>query len=455
MKDLSMELIELIASKCQKSQDIASLSQVNRRFYASVTRLLYKHIILHGPRQYISFQGVVYGDLKSFVRILDFSSYTTRGSRWTEAKAKSLLVASEIASLIRACPNLQELYVGEEMMHAFVSPCVIKSIFNNKQQRNLETVDFTGFCDKKFTTVMSDFFGKPLPSKLKEPQPCTKVTTTATAEMIEEEDWSIPSKLKNISFYMCMALSEQQFFIPFFDKLSLSGNQLVQLDLAHTQITSQVFVSLEKSMSTITHLNLAGCHQLTCCSPLISFITQATQLQQFNLNMDFSGFACSKFCTQCLYTLMKSFSSALHTLDMGGHLNLNDELLKHVQQAPTNLQYLSISACKNISVNGLKHYLKGKKLQYLNVSKALTTTTTTMEIPRVLNELTNICDVIEISNTMGKDKLSPCIKEWKLIQQGRRFYYSKSGEDARFIYSKKLLFNDQLSPMNIYWAYSY
>ncbi|KAL0573711.1 hypothetical protein ABG067_009189, partial [Albugo candida] len=76
---------------------------------------------------------------------LDLSSYTTKGSRYSVEKAKSIVLANELANLILKCKNLKELFVGEELMHAFVSPRVIRSIFNIKN--NLTTLDFTGFCD--------------------------------------------------------------------------------------------------------------------------------------------------------------------------------------------------------------------------------------------------------------------------------------------------------------------
>jgi hypothetical protein len=455
MKDLPLELIEVIATYCccqSSSKDIASLSQVNRRFYASITRLLYKNVMIHGPRQYLSFKSsqAIY---KHYVNRLDFSSYTTRGTRWTEVQAKSVVLATEIASLIGECNNLQELFVGEEMMHAFISPLVIRSIFNSKQE-SLRAVDFTGFCDKGFTTVMSDFFGKPAESKLQE-KTCTTVTTTVGSAMDEQQHWSIPKNLTAVSFYMCMALNEQQFFIPFFDKLNTSGNQLTRLDLAHTQISSQVFAYLQNSVQSITHLNLAGCHSLTCCSPFITFIAQAKHLKQLNLNLDFSAAnAGTRFCQHCIYTLLKSVSNSIVSLDMGGHLNLNDELMMQLPAFP-KLEYLSISGCKNVSLQVLKQKIlhKKNKFKYLNLSK--TNILSTMDVlPRVLNELN--CDVIEITGlltTTKKEKLLPVYKDWKLVQQGRRFYYSKT--DPRFIYSKKLLFSDQLSPMNKYWAFSY
>ncbi|KAI8640898.1 hypothetical protein BD408DRAFT_389755 [Parasitella parasitica] len=383
--------------------------------------------MINNPRQYLLLKASIQNRyLASFVRRIDFSSYTTRGSRWTEAKARSIIVAEELADLISGCDQLEDLFVGEEMMHAFISPKVIRSIFNH--QNRLRTVDFTGFCDRSFTTLL------------------------------ELSNWSVPKKLTNISFYMCMALSQEHFFIPFFDKIRSSGNQLTRLDLAYTQITSELFVHLQNT-TTLTHLNLQGCHSLSCCSPLILFLqNNCTRLIELNLNMDFNGIGGSRFCHDCIMNILKSTNAALQSLDMGGHINLDDHVLSKLieQHHPSQLRRFSIAYCRNISLEVLQKFLDGlPNLFYLNLARTPLTIDLSC-LPRVLSRLSNGIKVIEISPFTPK-RYPMQLSEWRLSSQGRRTYYSRDSVDPKYIYSKKMLMLDNqiLSPMNKYWCYSY
>lgn len=452
MKNLSSEIIELIGSYCFTSKDKASLCQVNQFCYAATIHLLYRHVMITGPRHYLIFKRTLEQQkiLVNYVHRLDFSSYTTRGSRWTEEQAKSVMVADELASLIIRCRQLQVLLVGEEMMHAFASPLVIQSIFNCDNR--LQTVDFTGFCDRKFTSAMTNVFATSHQKKRIESQ-----TTTSAASVVNvEQEWSIPQRLKNISFYMCMALSQEHFFIPFFDKLTQHGNQLTRLDLAHTQITSQHFLHLP-NVSTLTHLNLQGCHSLTCCSPLISFLTRQSQLQVLNLNMDFNGIGGSRFCRDCISQILLQPLPQLQSLDLGGHTNLDDTVLN--QMVMTKLKHLSLAYCRLVSLEALIQFLSNAhNVVYLNLAR----TPSSMEmtcLPRVLQQLTQKTNVNVVEITPFSPKKYPLQlqQQWSLVSHGRRTYYSKQGIDPRYVHSKKLILLDdqKLSPMNSYWSYSY
>jgi hypothetical protein len=456
MKDLSSELVELIGSYCSTAKDRASLCQVNQSCYAATIHLLYRHVIITGPRHYLAFKYTVLEQqqtLANYVQLLDFSSYTTRGSRWAEEKAKSVMVADQLASLITGCRQLQALLIGEEMMHAFVSPLVIRSIFN--RDNRLQTVDLTGFCDRSFSSAMTDFFFNVCHQKKGMTEASSASSSSAAAVTVEEDDWSIPQRLQNISFYMCMALSQDNFFIPFFDKLTQHGNQLRRLDLAHTQVTSQLFLHLH-NVRTLTHLNFQGCHSLTCCSPLISFLTQQSQLQELNLNMDFNGIGGSRFCRDCISQVLLQPMPHLQSLDMGGHTNLDDAILN--QMVMPNLKYLSLAYCRLVSLEALIQFLStANNVAYLNLAR----TPFSMEmtsLPQVLQRLaqrTNV-DVVEISPFTPK-KYTLQLQQWSLQSHGRRTYYSRRGVDPRYMYSKKLILLDgqKLSPMNNYWCYSY
>ncbi|KAI8994612.1 hypothetical protein BDB01DRAFT_841038 [Pilobolus umbonatus] len=355
--------------------------------------------------------------LLSFVHRLDLSSYTTRGSRYSEEKAKGIVIADELAGVIGHCRNMKELYVGEEMMHAFVSSSVIHTIF--KCQNELSTLDFTGFSDK--------------------------------------------NHLERISFFMCTAFSEQDFYIPFFYKFTASGNHLTRLDLGYTQISSQLFLHLSPPKK-LTHLSLQGCQLLTCCSPLIDYIEECTEL--VSLNMDCNGIGGSRFCQDCIKRLLMSVSNKrnLVALDVGGLTNLDDTiLLELVTENPdclSGVKYLSLAYCSQISSNVLYTLLLDHMphLHYLNLSR----TSFSNEISQLtsliarLNRSFGNVKVLEVSPVVPK-KYPGEILKWILTNHGRRIYYSQATIDPRFCYSKKIMLVDdcKLSAMNQYWSYSY
>ncbi|KAI9487103.1 MAG: hypothetical protein EXX96DRAFT_551812 [Benjaminiella poitrasii] len=466
MNHLSLELIELIAGYCLCPKDKASLCQVNHLFYTAIIRLLYKHIMITSPRQYLCFKESMRNDILSkFVRRLDLSSYTARGSRWTEEKAKQIIVADELSVLIANCHHLRELYIGEEMMHVFASPKVIQTIFN--QQNNLSTIDLTGFCDRSCTSAMADFFKPKMQAKLER---LDIEEDLGNVEQVMEEvicdNWLVPKRLEDISFYMCMALSQDHFFIPFFEKLSVVGNQLKKLDLAYTQVTSNLFLHLAK-VTRLTHLNLQGCHSLSCCSPLIPFLlNNCRDLQELNMNMDFNGIGGSRFCRECVLKIVKFALFTVQSLDMGGHTHLDCSVLNEILATAaqkdiyfTQLRYFSIAYCPNIGLDTLKQFLvRTPNLFYLNLAR----TPFTIDVNylpfvlRAIKDTSQSIKVIEISPFSSR-KYPIQIEKWKLVNHGRRSYYALEDIDPKFVYSKKIILsnNQQLSPMNKYWCYSY
>ncbi|KAI7901876.1 uncharacterized protein BX663DRAFT_487159 [Cokeromyces recurvatus] len=394
------------------------------------------------------------------------SSYTARGSRWTEDQAKSIIIADEISTLINSCYQLRELYIGEEIMHVFASPKVIQIIFS--QQNRLNTIDLTGFCDRNCTQTIADFF-KPKTKKRK----LVVVEKLAIEELDNDEledavndHWSIPRELENISFYMCMALSQEHFFIPFFKKLSTVDQELRKLDLAYTQITSELFLHL-KNMTKLTHLNLQGCHSLSCCSPLICFLqNNCRELKELNINMDFNGIGGSQFCSKCISKIIRFGLHTTQSLDMSGHTHLDDSILNQIlitaeQQDHyfTNLRYFSIAYCQNISLRTLKRFLvRLPNVVYLNLAHTPLTTDANYltYVLKIISSITEKIRVIEFSPFSSR-KYPIQIENWRLINQGRRTYYALEDIGSPFFHSRKIILsNDKtLSPMNKYWSYSY
>ncbi|KAI9249404.1 hypothetical protein BDA99DRAFT_523710 [Phascolomyces articulosus] len=486
MRHLSFELLELIAEHCQSSNDLSQLSRVNHQYHVASTRILFNRVAIKTPQQYAALMG--HRDLfrkrgwLKYVRRLDLSSYSARGSGWTEAKAKAIVEPHALAQLLIDCVYLTELYVGEEMMQAFVEPIVIRAIFNGHPR--LEVLDFTGFCDRKFTDVMAHVFGgnndnqqqqqhKSIKQQQKEIWDREGILPFMMEDEEEEEEKDLlalesqlpentmmPPRLNRISFYMCMALSQSSFFIPFFGQLS--NNQLTRLDLANTKITSDLFQHLDPTC--LTHLNLQGCHGVSCCSLFLPFLEQAKELIELNLNMSFSGVGGSNFCSDCLAHLVSIDMPHLRTLNLGGHGHMNDHVLSNVHpQNARRLEYFSLASTKQVTVDALLKLLGGmSQLKYLNLSRtwfildlkylaSILSSTRTDE-----KQVSGISPTLKVIEVSPESRYPQQIHDWTLVHHGRRSYYSRDQVDPRFFYSNKLLLLDEIpvSPMTKYWSYS-
>ncbi|KAI9312240.1 hypothetical protein BX666DRAFT_1989930 [Dichotomocladium elegans] len=465
MRQLSLELLELIAERCQSTRDIAQLARVNRHCHAAALRALFNTVAIHSPRQYASLIGNMerfeHQGWLGYVRSVDLSSYSARGSGWTEAQAKAIVEPQGLAKFLSACVNMSQLYVGEEMMQAFVVPVVIRAVFTGHPR--LEILDFTGFCDRKFTAAMAQVFGGSEGGDKKE-------RLTVTGNELESprsgtplpENTVMPPKLSRISFFMCMALSQSSFFIPFFKQMTANGNKLERLDLANTKISSDLFRYLNPD--AITHLNVQGCHGISCCSAFLPFVYRARQrLVELNMNMNFNGIAGTNFCHDCLSRLVALEMPALRILNLGGHDSMDDEVLAAFHPTTLrNIEILSLASSQHITMDGLMAILaKMPSLKYINLSR----TWLTLDLNHLFALLKHAAAperkldglrIFEISPGGNMSRYPGKFEGWILTHHGRRSYYSREGADPRFFYSNKLLLRDEVhaSPMTRYWSYS-
>lgn len=438
---LSAELIELVAQSCDSIQDRARLATINRKWHAACIRSLFQKVVIHSPRQCAAFFRHLDEFCKrgwlSYVHQLDLSSFTARGSGWTEAQANELICPKRMGKLLGGCTRVRELYVGEQVMSAFIDQDVLRIVFF--QCPRLQVLDFCGCCDAKLAGAMT--------------------------QVIQEEPKRMIDSLFSVSFYMCMALKQSSFFIPFFKKTT----RLVRLDLSHSRITSDLFTHIDPA--SLTHLSLQGCHGITCCNtPLIPFLHRATALVELNLTMAFNGMPTSQFCSFCLVRILQVIGANmpfLHTLHLGGHIHLDDGILSHLQSSTLyRLERLSLSSSPSITLYGLLTHVidRAPKLYYLNIADTPLALDFTKYLMVLLERCNNI-QVLEVGNVTGNYARSgghP--KEWQsiwsLITHGRRTYYSRSQDttkDPRFVCSNKLPMTDSTpdSPMLKYWCYSF
>lgn len=476
MDTLTPELIDTITAFCSTAQTKARWGSVNRHYYEATRRRLFQNVTITSPRQYLAFlrhldEFEAKGYLERYVRTLDLSSYTVRGSGWSEQQAKKVIVASDLAQWITRCRFLQQIVIGDELMHVFVEPDVMRAIFTTDHPF-LQVIDFTGFCDQKVTKAMADLFlqqhststkkdeGKAI-SPLLLPTLHTPQETTDDDDRMDVHHWKMPPRLTQLSFHLCMALSPTLFFQPFFERLASNGNTITRLDLAHTPITNQVFTHVNPS--TLTHLNLQGCRGIHCCDGLAPFLRQCTNLVELNLNMHFNGVAVgNQFCSGCLGDFLRHDLKPmrrLRVLDLGGQAHLTDGLLIQTPIAVlAGLHYLSVAYATHVTLDGAMGTLLGvmKQIEYLNVTR-----TSMNRNPRTLLDLcarvAPQLQVIEVEDrAMGRDRMAGSTT-WAFSQHGRRGYYARQGIDPRFKYSQKLLLLDEQpqSPMMKYWSFSY
>lgn len=424
MESLSIELKELIVSFVNNSEELASLCCVNKLFNSITSRRLYKKLIIKSPRAYLKLKDTLIKtnhSLCDYVYRLDFSGYSTKGSRMSQERAKSLINPEELSNLIRSCKNIKEFQIGEEMMNITgVSVTVFQTIFY--YLTSLETIDFTAFCNRD-NSLEKHF------------------------------NIAIPKKLTNISLYMSSAFDRQKFLVPFFQKVNENQSSLKRLDLGNTLADSNLFLHLQ-NITTLTHLSLRGCFAINCCSPLISYLQNNTpNLVLLDLEMPSRGNA-SRFCHQCLYDIIVAMNKTEY-LNLGGHPNVDDSLMHRLMASVRpfiHLKYLSLAATgitKSILATLLTHLFPN--LYYINLSKSIL-----FDLEVFLIVENSAIQVIEVG-TNYTSKYPAQINDWVFTTQGRRAYYSRVGVDPRFCFPKKIILLDQqeMSSMNKYWCYSY
>ncbi|KAI8343191.1 hypothetical protein BC941DRAFT_410679 [Chlamydoabsidia padenii] len=508
METLTAELIDTIASFCPTAQTKARLGSVNRHYYEATRRRLFQNVTITSPQQYMAFVNHLdvfrsKGYLERYVRTLDLSSFTVRGSGWSEQQAKKVIVASDLARWITLCRYLQQVVIGDELMHVFVEPDVMRAIFTTDHPY-LQVIDFTGFCDQKVTKAMADLFQQqqqqlqrvnkkkkeisngddisPLLLPTLSPLAIQQQPMDDHSDENEDDDdddvdtldrmgvhqWKMPPRLTQLSFHLCMALSPTLFFQPFFERLASNGNTITRLDLAYTPITNQVFTHVNPS--TLTHLNLQGCRGIQCCNhngmTMAAFLRQCTGLVELNLNMHFNGMAMgNQFCSQCLAQFLRvdlKHMRHLRVLDLGGQAHLTDALLVDMPTSVlSQLHYFSVAYATAVSLQGAMQYLldQMKRVEYLNVTRTSMNTS-----PRLLlDHCTKVAPQLKVIEVDGKSNggtgggYDKSLSTWSYSQHGRRGYYARQGIDPRFKYSQKLLLLDEQpqSPMMKYWSFSY
>ncbi|KAI8984608.1 hypothetical protein BDF20DRAFT_860838 [Mycotypha africana] len=483
MRDLSLELVELIAQHCPSSKDRASLCRVNRWFYNGTIRLLYRNVMLNTLNQYYAFGGSLKANHNNrcYTRRLDLSSLTTRGARLTKREADKVIVAEELTEILRNCYYLEELSIGEQTLRAYANSSLRQPIFHHETR--LTTIEFIDIGDRsmipgleRFLKVRMDRSTRPRARAgwasstqdaakselLGEDEEGGKDVGLKEATTVVHDDWLIPAKLESISFYMCVALSQENFFIPFFDTFAASEHcqRLRKLDMAYTRVTGRLFSSLRK-VTQLTHLSVKGCHVLSCCSPFIDFIENSHDLVELNMDMSMNGIGSTRFCADCLGRIVRSVGRKIKSLDMGGHDGLTDTVLERWMKQPSDLlqhvKYVSLAYCRHISQDGLRAFIAGlPHLFYLNLAQIAFKRDFRLVPPllEMIHSTNAHIKVLEVGCTHRRCDDEP-LYGWKPAMNGRRFFYSRDEVEPRFVYSNKILFTEQeqLSPLNRYWSF--
>ncbi|KAI9257692.1 hypothetical protein BY458DRAFT_518631 [Sporodiniella umbellata] len=352
------------------------------------------------PRQWMAFKKTC-PRLKGMVHRLDLSGYTTTGLRWTVDKAKTIVQSKDLVRLLDDCDHLKELCAGEELMEPFVSPGLFVSAF----RKPLTTLDLTGiFMD------LEESVGR--------------------LKAYFEDEPSVPLSLENLSFFMNLALSQQEILIPLFDVLTAQGNQLKKLDFGRTTITGALFSHLP-SPGALTHLSLTECCYLACCSEMMDYLEKAVNLVELNLG------SMSPLCVRCLDRLLNGLGSQLRSLNLANQRGLEP---RHIRALP-KLSYVSFAYLDHLDPGLFLDYLQAHAPFYVNLEG----------IFDLHLSLPSSVQVIEITDSPS---YPPQWGPWRFKTFGTRTFYTQ--QDPSYVYSKKILMGDPLllSPIAIYHAYS-
>lgn len=455
---------------------------VCRAYHAHLQPKIYHTLSVSSPQRYNRLLQQLYN--MKLVKRLDLSAYTTMGSGWTDAKAKTVVNAESLALLIRSCSQLETLLLGDDFGN-IIDGSVLSSIFSRPKLCGL---DMVACSSPMFAKSMAVTMGKLQTasnqvSESDEPRAYSSGTDPSVPQHLDDDSsisvdptkslcsspsssrrgsWDVacssaittddvvilPTSLDNLSLHMCSSLSESSVLVPLLSSMSA----LKKVDLSHTKVTTSTLWNIVPN--ALTELSLRYCRGLTCCNAGLPYLLARFQrLTYLNLAMD-PNLGGSRFCESCLTQMMSNITPQLKSLDISGSLELNDD---HLDAIPQNhqLEKLSLAHCRGITLEAVLRLIKrSPKLSYINVAGV---TSVEMTLPsNKLLECQSLA-VTEISDQVC-NVLPSTVGGWQKSRYGRRCYlYSVTGSAAKpeFTHPYKLsIASDTLSPLAKYWSFA-
>jgi hypothetical protein len=444
---------------------------------------IYHTLSVSSPQRYNRLLQQLYN--MKLVKCLDLSAYTSMGSGWTDAKAKSVVNAESLALLIRSCSQLETLLLGDDFGNTIDSN-VLFAIFSRPKLNGLDMVACSSpMVAKSMAATMGNL--QPASNQVREsdePRAYHSGTDPSVPQHLDEDSAmsddtnksicssssssrrgsldldcsssiadnafvTLPPSLERLSLHMCSSLSESSVLVPLLSSLPA----LTKVDLSHTKVTTSTLWNI--SPSALTELSLRHCRGLTCCNAGLPYLlARFEKLTHLNLAMD-PNLGGSRFCESCLTHIISNIAPQLKTLDISGSLELNDD---HLNAIPQNhqLEKLSIAHCRGITLESLLKLIeRSPKLSYINVAGV---TSVEMTLPSLMSLLeSQSLAVTEISDQVC-NVLPSTVCGWQKSRHGRRCYLSSvAGKVAtpEFVHSYKLsIDSDVLSPLAKYWSYA-
>ncbi|KAJ2961429.1 hypothetical protein NQZ79_g3307 [Umbelopsis isabellina] len=452
-------------------------------YYAHLQPKIYHTLSVSSPQRYNRLLQQLYN--MRLVKCLDLSAYTSMGSGWTDAKAKTVVNAESLALLIRSCSQLETLLLADAFGN-IIDSIVLSAIFSRPKLSGLDMVACSSpmFAKSMAVTMGNLQTASNQVSESDEPRAYNSGTDPSVPQHLDDDSamsdhpnksmcsspsssrrgsWDVacsstatnddvvtlPPSLVNLSLHMCSSLSESSVLVPLLSSLSA----LNKVDLSHTKVTTSTLWNI--APNALTDLSLRYCRGLTCCNAGLPYLlARFEKLIYLNLAMD-PNLGGSRFCETCLTHIMSNITPQLKTLDISGSLELNDDHLNAIPQ-DHQLEKLSIAHCRGITLEGvLKLIKRSPKLCYINVAGVTSVEMTLPSLMRLLESQS--LAVTEISDQVC-NVLPSTMCGWQKSRHGRRCYLSSvtgNAANPEFKHSYKLsIGSDTLSPLAKYWSFA-
>ncbi|CAG8521560.1 3561_t:CDS:2 [Diversispora eburnea] len=343
------EIIKMILN-CLKDdkKTLAACSLVNRTFYLHTIPILYNTISFTFPFTFTSFANVTHyhrtTECFSFIRHLDFSSFSTCGLQKSSATIQNVVTPDILINILLSCQELETFSISETL-ESTITFDVLKTLFINC--KNLKTLDFCGCSSKQFViseinTIIPILSHTPNLTHL-DFGGCS--ISDITLNFLSTET-NIPKTLKHLLLANCKNISSESIAkfasqchkletLNLYSKRNISSTineydlitilsspcakKLQNLDIGASQVTPRVLLAIQQNCSSLVNLGIAKA-PIQSLNHITEFLTNMTNLQY----IDLTSIPC--FNVLNIYSLINSLNknqqNQIHTIE------LNESLLK-------------------------------------------------------------------------------------------------------------------------------
>ncbi|KAI9845984.1 MAG: hypothetical protein M1837_004390 [Sclerophora amabilis] len=311
-----------------RKSDLMSCMLSSKTLLTAAVPSLYSHATIRRSVIFSKFleQLSRYPVLGSRVRRLDFSHFSSVGLGRTRRMNSEIqmVTSATLSRCLELSPQLRE-FLAQAHLDDDLDESVIRKLFYGSSR--LHALDFCASSSENFKT--------------------------AFATVISPQNPSLPATLniKRLSLHECSTLSTSS-FAHLFPRLPW----LSHLDVAHTQVTDRILLSLPPTVR-LTHLNLSGCIHVSG-QGVIEFLTTHPAARESLVYLNLLSDVCrySLLSEADLEALLPLLPSTLKSLNLSGskfggrHLPLLLPLTKHLEELSLGFAVLSMDEITSLFV---------------------------------------------------------------------------------------------------------